>query len=258
MPYAKYMPSIAPPWMAQTWGERFWRAVGVNLDAVAVADLAATKARMPSEGPADALVYMGDDRRLPRASGETEDDYRARLLGAFEAWGGDNTPITGVGGGAGSHLGILQQLRVLGLPIGPNGITLVSQVGIYSQLDVGGALVRGSLMDCVNRTDLTGAVNPRRGWTFDGRDNFFSLLGLVIPQDVPSFVDGSMLAGEVDRVMRDWKPAAAQFIGTWLIVTGVTLGWPTGRTLATDPVLGGNVVRYVAPSGGNRIGYYSI
>lgn len=254
MPYADYLPTIAPPWLGPEAGDDYWTQVGVVFDSVRTRAITAGKARFPSFAPTDALDAIGADRKLPRGAGETNADYAARLRAAWETWGGDDTPLTGVGGGAGTHLAMLRALALLGLPVGVDGVTIVQQNGWFSQL-VDDLVVISPLMDCINRTDLSGAVNPRPGWTFEGRDNFYSEFGLLFPVDVPALTVGSQLALSLFDTVNKWRPAKALFIGTW-VIEGITLGWPTGRTLGTDPVLGGNVIRYLPPAGGNRIGYY--
>lgn len=253
--YVDYMPSVAPPWLRRNVGDKYWQAVGQMLDAEAQRFRDATLASFPDDAPADALDAIGRDRGLPRAAGEGDAAYRVRLRQAWEAWGGDDTPITGKGGGAGTHLGMLNALRALGLPIGASGMTIVQQNGRYSQLDGAGNLVVGSLMNCVHRLDLTGAINVQPGWTFEGRDTFYSEFGLVFPADVPTLTANSVLAAGVHQAVRKWRPSKALFVGTWIIVAGRTLGWPTGRTLGTEPNLGGNTIRYIEPPGGNEIGY---
>lgn len=255
MSYADYMPSVAPPWMRRDVGEKYWRAVGEMMDAERERYREATLASFPADAPADALASIGRDVGLPRAAGESDAAYRVRLRLAWDAWGGDNTPVTGKGGGAGSHLGLLNALKALGLPTGASGMTIVQQNGRYSQLDGSGNLVLGSLMNCIHRIDLTGIINIQPGWTFDGRDEFYSAFGIVFPADVAALTANSLLAAGLHEAVRKWRPGKALFIGTWVIVAGRCLGWPLGRTLGTDPNLGGNTIRYIEPPWGNEIGY---
>jgi hypothetical protein len=259
MPFSTWLPSVAPPWLARAVGAAYFRVVGGVMDSVRQRLVEAAKVRMPSfaaaMGASDALEAIGRDRLLPRGAAESDIPYALRLVGAWDTWGGDNTPLTGKGGGAGAHLGLLNALALLGLPTGPTGATIVQQNGRYAQLDGDGLLVLGDLMTCINRQDLTGAVNARPGWTFEGRDNFYSEFGMVFPADVPALTAGSVLAAQLEAAAARWKPGKAVYVGAWVIEAGRTLGWPTGRTLGTDPNLGGNTIRYLPPAGGNRIGY---
>jgi hypothetical protein len=261
MPYTDDLPRRVPPWFGED-GRLMMEAAGERLDAVAQLLRDALAARLPEKAPADALPYIGQDRQLPQGPAESNSAYATRLRNAWEIWGGDNTPLTGKGGGAGSNLGILNALKAAGYPTGATGATIVQQVGRvsgpnpeknrgYAQLDGSGNLVLGALMTCVNRQDLTGAVNPRPGWTFNQLDNFWSVFGLVFPTTT------TVNAAEINAIVKKWRPAKALFIGTWVITAGRLLGWPTGRTLGTDPNLGGNTrTFYPGPDGEDTLGGY--
>ncbi len=257
MPYSDALPKLPPPPFQGPWGLKYFGAVGGQMDAIIARFRAATFARLPDAdiGATDALNAIGRARKLPRGDGETDPAYADRLLGAWDLWGGDNAPLVGVGGGAGSHLGLLNAIKAAGIPTGPTGATIVQQNGRYAQLDVGGALVLGDLMDCVNRQTLDGSTLTRPGWMVDGRDNFYSVFGIVFP--APASFDAALLNAAVNQ----WRPSKALYIGAWIIGTGTLLGWPTtGRTLGTEPALGGNVTTFVPGASGDdkRIGYYAI
>jgi hypothetical protein len=251
MPYAQSLPQRVPP----PWGEDGrdqMRAVGSRLDALRLLFTEAVQARLPGLAPADALTEIGRERQLDQGPTETADEYAARLKAAWDIWAGDNTALTGVGGGAGSPLGFLLALEGAGYPTGASGATVVQQCGRgagtaargYAQLDASGLLVLGPLMNCANRLNLLGAVESRPGWTFDARDNFWSVFGLLFPATTP--VD----AAQINALALRWRPAKAVFVGTWVVEAGLTLGWPAGRTLGTDPPLGGNTVTfYPGPHG---------
>jgi hypothetical protein len=246
--YKDYLPSIAPPWLQGPIGKKFWQSVGQVMDAHRARITDGTKARFPGYAATDSLDAIGADRQLPRALGESDEDYAARLEAAWTTWGEHPEE----GGGAGSHLALLRQLAAHGFVMGATGTTIVQQNGRYSQLDGSGDLVLGTLMECVNRMDLTGAVpGDTPGWTFDGRPDFYSMFGILFPDN-----QGFELP-LLNRLVEKWKPAKALYIGAWRIVTGTLLGWPpTGRTLGTEPNLGGNSMLYHLPaSGDNRIGY---
>jgi hypothetical protein len=254
MPFEDYLPKTMPPWLRNTWGRRYHTAVGKQMDTVADRYRQALFVSLPdyaaSIGDTAALDLGGIDRQLPRGPGESNEDYAPRLVDAWDAWAGDDTPITGVGGGAASHLGMLNAIAVAGMPTGPNGATIVQQNGRWAQLDDDGLLVLGDLMDCVNRIDLTGAVNARPGWTFDGRPNFYSIFGIVFPE--PAVIDAATLS----RAVYSWRPSKALYAGAWVIEAGTVLGWPTGRTLGTG-TLGDSTLLYIPPDGGDDtiIGY---
>jgi hypothetical protein len=251
--FEAYLPKMLPrPWRGPI-GRRYHRAIGKRMDAIIALLREAAHLKLPGLAAADALPHIAAERSLPRGPAETEVAHRARLRDAWNLWKGDDTPVTGEGGGGASHLGMLKELQTAGIPTGTtgNGVVIVQQNGWYAQLDGSGNLVLGDLMDCVNRIDLTGAINARPGWQFDHRNNFYSAFGLVFGE--PATID----AGVLNAVVEKWRPAHMLYIGAWIIETGLLLDWPTGRTLDTDPDLGGNTITFIPGAGEDhkRIGY---
>jgi hypothetical protein len=251
--YESYLPKAVPrPWRGP-WGRRYFRAIGKRMDVIVETFRQAGFLKLPALAVPDALPFIAAERSLPRGPAETENAHRLRLADAWNLWKGDDTPITGKGGGGGSHLGMLKELKTAGIPTGTtgNGVVIVQQNGTYAQLDGSDDLVLGDIMDCVNRIELTGAINARPGWTFDHRNNFYSAFGLVFPE--PATID----AGVLNAVVEKWRPAHMLYIGAWIIETGLLLGWPTGRTIGTDPDLGGNDMTFIPGAGEDhkRIGY---
>lgn len=254
MGFENWLPKAVPRPYRGLWGTRFFTAVGRRMDSIVQLVRSAVLARFPYIGNAgDALDEIGRDRGIPRAAAESDDDYALVLQNAWPLWAGDDTPLTGVGGGAGSHLGMLLALERAGCPMGVNGVKIVQQNGRYAHL-IAGVLTLGTLETCVNRMDLTGAVNPRPGWTFEGRDNFYSEFGLLFPE----FADIDRAA--VNAAVELWKPAKALYIGAWMIEDGACLGWPLGRTLGTEPDLGLAQVDFFPPARGDdkRIRYFAL
>lgn len=249
--YEEYFGEIEPPWYQGKWAKRFFGCVGRQMDANVELFREAVLARLPLFAPDDALEVIGENRMLPRGSTETLADYRARLMKAWELWAGDNTPGTGKGGGAGSHLGMLVALKAAGLPTGANGATIVQQNGRYAQLDGSGNLVLGTLATCANRMNLLGNVEARPGWTFDGRDNFYSVFAVVVP--TPVTVD----AAAVNAAVEAWRPAKAIYVGAFVITAGRVLGWPVSGALGGGAVLGGHAVTFIPGAHGHhtRLGY---
>lgn len=258
--YEEYLPKLLPPPFGPK-GRAFMAKVGTRMDAILRLFWDAVYAGFPDWAPDDALDVIGAELGLPRSPDEPQATYAARLREVWPTWEGDNTRITGKGGGAGSRRGILLALKALGVPIGSSGATLVSQGGSYYQLTAQSVLTRGTLMNCVNRTNLLGAVASRPGWTFEGRDNFYAEFGLVFPVS-PGPLDFALLNQVVDR----WRQAKELFVGTWVIHTGRLLGWPTKQDdgfqralgpFGTEPVLGGNVVTFHPGPDAGRVGYYA-
>lgn len=250
MSYEDDVPRRLPPPFGDD-GRALGAAFGQRLDMLVRLFREAVHARLPSLCPDDALPYIGTERGLPKGQGETSSAYNARLKDAWTIWGGDDTPITGVGGGGGSHLGMLNALKSAGFPTGSTGATIVQQNGRYSQLDSAGALVLGTLMTCESRQNLAGAVQARPGWTFGPLDNFHSVFGLLFP--AATTVD----AGVINSIVEKWRPAKALFFGTWVITAGRVWGWPLDGEWG-DGVWGGNTVAFhPGPNGeATLFGYY--
>lgn len=286
MPYKDHYPQLAPPPLNGPNGKKYFQGIGTWLDNERSRLLQGVLARFPGKilrdptrldsnpsdpneyAPADALDQIGEDRLIPRggaASGtpETDTAYAARLLDAWKIWGGDDTPVTGKGGPAGSHLGILNALKAAGFPTGSTGATIVQYNGTYSQLDGSGNLVFGDLMQCIHRADLTGALTSPRGWMFDALDSqirtgetsgpaHWASFGVVFPADVSGLDNtyGNAKKSVLNETVRRWRPAKAWYRGAWVVVgSAKPLGWPVpSRTLVTEPALGTGTVRFIDPN----------
>jgi len=98
---------LSPTVFRGPWGERVMGAfVGMTGDLLAEADKQAVSAGMVGSAtfPADGMVKLGNERRLPRYEADTDATYKARLQDAWDAW-------TKAGGQA----GIKGQLEAYGL-----------------------------------------------------------------------------------------------------------------------------------------------
>lgn len=93
-----------PRRLAFPWGRRLLGFMAAVHDVCADGVTHATGCRFPKHAPSDALTPLGRDRVLLRGPGESDEQYRARIVGAWEAWqwGGTST-------------GILSQLEAYGL-----------------------------------------------------------------------------------------------------------------------------------------------
>lgn len=182
-------------------------------------------AGFPGLAPADAVPYIGQERRLPRSTGEAIDDYAERLRTAWDADDGWSF--------AGSHMALLLALERAGLPQGdPDGCHIIQRTARFTWLD---------------GVDVVYDVHT--GWMFDATPpTMWNQFGLVFGADVADLTVGSPLAAALNATVRLWKPAKARFMGTWVIVSGPTWGWPIGVEWG-DPgrVWGGGVTRYIPP-----------
>jgi hypothetical protein len=94
-----YFAAIGPPWTQRYWGERLWGAIAYMSDLVTEGMAQAVKAHLLEQetSPPDALSRIGSERQMPRYPSETNDQHRARLLDAWNAYeeGGTKASIIG-------------------------------------------------------------------------------------------------------------------------------------------------------------------
>lgn len=159
----------------------------------------------PAVCPDDALEYIGQERQLPRGVSETLADYRERLRLCWDRQDGWAF--------AGSHGSLLFALERAGFPQGdPAGAHIMQRINLYSWLAAG---------------VVTFGTHPI--WTFDDSPpNVWNQFGIVFGADVPTLTVGSDDARTLNQLVATWKPAKARFMGTWIIVSGPTWGWPVG------------------------------
>jgi hypothetical protein len=88
MNWRDYFAAIGPPWTQRYWGERLWGAFAYMSDLVTEGMAQAIKAHLLEQAtsPPDALPRIGNERRMPRYAGESDDQYRDRLLDAWYAY----------------------------------------------------------------------------------------------------------------------------------------------------------------------------
>ena len=257
-------PEFGPPWMHGPWGNKFWGAFGKVMDAQNDKMRSARKVSMPAGalalGMDDALDRQGDDRLLPRGgsdptlSDESSASYAARLQKVWTTWGQD--PVKG--GGAGSVLAILTQLKIAGFPVEPpgsdywnTGAFLINHIGTIYQLVLGNLTVVGQAAVCVNRQKLDGTVSgSTTGFTLDARDQFYSKFCIVFPHDVPSLVNTPCPAkSRLNAICRRWKSASAIYCGCAIVpqeTSSECWGWPITGTWGSG-TWGTNGARFIDP-----------
>lgn len=120
-----------PDWIVNTKGDgpAVWFTLSWLLDGYAQRAYEGLYARFPTYAPADALNYIGADRRIIRGVGESRDGYVARLLG----WLTQFSHLT-----RGSPFALLEQVRAY---CGGDGIRvrLVDRRGNWYTIDRDGA-----------------------------------------------------------------------------------------------------------------------
>lgn len=223
MPFSDYLVKLAPTSLQRTRWSKYLGGVGQAFDDLYVAAAKwAVKARFPLDTtPADALNAIGADRLLPRGPSESDDAYRARLRGAWDAWQYAGTP-----------LGLLRALHYAGF----NPAIAVAK-GRWYTLD-------GSL----------NLVDTRRpdgsGFTLDGSGGaFWSKFNVVFKQPLPaSWVSGGVPSvGSDDAklimgLIKLWSPAWSTCSRVVIVTAGAIWGDPTLRWGDSGLTWGGSTV----------------
>lgn len=111
----EYQLALSPPWLLGTYGEAWMLVMGLLKEAHIEASREAVVQRFVTYCAADGLDEHGQERQIPRAPGETVEQYRARLMLAWEAWQRAGTPA-----------GILLQLT----PAGVTNASIVEHASI--------------------------------------------------------------------------------------------------------------------------------
>lgn len=102
--YEEYHLALHPPPLRRPYGELWARAHGAFQDNHEEAAKQAVKARFVEVCPPDALEYHASERSLERMPADTEAEWRARLLNAWELWKW-----------AGTKKGVIDAVKLTGL-----------------------------------------------------------------------------------------------------------------------------------------------
>lgn len=78
--------ALAPIWLNTGNNRNLLITFGDGQQAIIDKMRQAMRAHLPGEGTVTALPYIGDDRVLPKGTGETDDAYAIRLRKAFATW----------------------------------------------------------------------------------------------------------------------------------------------------------------------------
>lgn len=206
----EYVLEISPPWLQTPSGGAFMSALGEVKDSLFYRAREAVRIRFFRYASADALGRAGDERGLPRAAGESLEGYRARLRGAWAAWGY-----------AGTALGLLRILHDTGYP---NAHLVIFNGRRYS-LDADRNLITVQL--------------AAGSWKFRGlTDTYWSRFAVLFPQPLPAaWVAGGVPAsssgeaGLIRGLVRRWKPAHMSCEAIAIATSPETWGYfPAGGT----------------------------
>ncbi len=222
--YRDFQSRLAPPWLRGPNGSIIQQELGGEKDVQVDRARQSVLANFPDQGPTDALPFIGADRQLPQAVGESTADYRERLRTAWDRADGWSF--------AGSHGSLLFALSRAGFPTGlAAGAVIIQRTKRYSYLNAGVV-----------------TFGTHSGWTFDGSPPaMWNQFGIVFGADVSGLTTGSTSAQQLNQLVATWKPAKARFMGTWIVVSGNVWGWPLGVTWGAGGRTWGGSSRFVAP-----------
>lgn len=218
--FKDFLLDLLPPWLRDPAGEAWPRSTGDAMDDILARARAGVRDHLPIATPsytppADALDAIGAERQLPRAVGEGDADYMARLRGSFDAWAS-----------SGTALGLLTALKALGYP---TARVMIIRRLMYS-LDGSGNLV------------ITGLPTGFGigSWMVRATRTFWSEFQVLFASDeLPSIATGApsdwataLPAANSDEMaaliatVKRWRPADARCAGIIAVTAGQCWGYP--------------------------------
>ena len=256
MGYRDHLPAAAPSWLRDTDAGQAWlEEHGQALDDLVAEVKSAVKARMPTEAPADALPWIGQERQILRAPFDANESYAKRLEGAWDTW-----PF------AGSAVGILLALYAQGYGSGAEEPPIiVQQNGLAHQLALRNQFVPTgtTAIDFGHETlvlfETPLGPNPAIGgnmplaagvtewWSFsatdlDGNnDQWNNRFGLIFPEPMASWTDiqdpptptSAPSLDEVNTIrqlVHQWRAGESLFMWITVIGTGAHYWGEPGLT----------------------------
>lgn len=213
--------SRLPDWITSDKGDgpAVWTALSLLLDGYMQRVYEGIYARYPTHAPADALGYIGADRRIIRGVGETREGYVARLLG----WLTQFSHLT-----RGSPFALLEQVRAY---CGGDGIRvrLVDRRGNWYTIDRDGA--KSYLLDQGNWLwdPIPASPDWARMWliiypSYDDETAVYKPWGKAAKLGGSWKLDGSHVLGTdskpeeikaLRQIVEDWKGAGKRV--EWII-----------------------------------------
>jgi len=228
--YAIYQSRRAPGCLQRANGTVLETAYGAEKDVSMDRARQGVMASLPGYGPPDALPYIGAERKLRRAVGETDDAYAERLRTCFDDPAGPSF--------CGSDGSILFELARAGFPMGTaSGVNIVKRAKTYSYLDAG--------------VVTYGTHAPM---SFDGSspalwNQFMVVIGADFTPPIGfTFEDGDPSADLFNSIIYGWKPSKWVYKGCAVILSAPVWGWPPTRMWDPSGIKwGGGSVRFVSP-----------
>jgi hypothetical protein len=111
---------------------------------------------------------------------------------------------------------------------------IINHIGIMYALDGSDNLLvetRGALAECLNRTDLTGAIpaTKLKGFTLDERDQFYSHFVILFREAIAGLDNtaGNTVKACLNRTVALWRCGGAIYNGATIVPAGARAwGWP--------------------------------
>jgi hypothetical protein len=233
--YQNYQRNLGPPSLQLSNGRLLEGNFGAEKDVAFERARQGLLVGFPGAGAPDALDLIGAERQLPRAASESPSDAGGAHDQAFgtrlgACWDDAHGWLP-----AGSHKSLLYALDRAGFPMGdPAGAHIIQRHVRYSWLTGSGG---------------TPVYGTHPIWTFDAAPpRFWNEFGILFGADVVGLSAGTPLAKQLNALVDLWRPRKARFMGTWVIVSGPTWGWPVGTLWgAGGRTWGGGVTRFVPP-----------
>lgn len=228
--YAIYQSQVAPGCLQRANGKIIETTFGAEKDVEADRARQGVLSNLPGFQPSDAVPYTGEERQLPQAVGESVPNWMERLRNVWTGTDGWSF--------AGGDWSILQALARAGFPMGTaTGVNIVHRYAEYSYL-AAGVLTRGT----------------HGGYLFDGSPAYLSNQFMIVvgadftPPIGSVFQTGDPSADLFNDLVDQWKPAKWRFMGTVVMLGGLSWGWPPATLWdPAGPKWGGTPPRFVSP-----------
>jgi hypothetical protein len=233
--YSIYQSQTAPGMLQRPNGKIIESIYGAEKDVEFERARQGMLVNLPGIAPADAVPYIGSERQLPQAVGESVGDWAERCRTVWDATSGWSF--------AGGDWSILQALQRAGFPMGTaTGVNIVHRYQEYSYL-ASGVLTRG--------THAPYNFDSSAPWLFN---QFMVVIGAdFTPPIGSSFATGDPSVNLFNDLVDQWKPSKWRYMGAGVIISGPTWGWPPTDKWGTGGggsglVWGGGSTRFVSPS----------
>ncbi len=206
MPFKDYLIGLGPTWLQRATWKKFLGEAGRAMDAAVISTKSGVKERFPDQAATDALNAMGGERQLPRAPGEADPTYAARLKDAWQTWYWGGTAF-----------GLLRAFSTAGYATAKLEIVngLQYQLGRSGQLEIFGL--------------------PSGSWLIDSDQSYWSKFQVVFCHPgLPTGWVPNLPTANSDEVnllralVRKWSPGFATCSGIVAITAGRSFGYPPG------------------------------